>query len=60
MLIICLAGSQYTYGQIGSEKIGYGMPPIRVFLPDQYDGHSQNFAITQDSRGVLYIGNLRA
>lgn len=57
MLIICLAGSQYTYGQIGTEKIGYGMPPIRVFLPDQYDGHSQNFAITQDSRGVLYIGN---
>ncbi|WP_338875562.1 ATP-binding protein [Spirosoma sp. SC4-14] len=57
MLLICLIGTVHAYGQIGSEKIGNGMPPIRVYLPDQYDGHSQNFAITQDHRGVLYIGN---
>jgi signal transduction histidine kinase/ligand-binding sensor domain-containing protein len=34
-----------------------GSPPMRLFLPGQYNANSQNFALTQDRRGVLYAGN---
>ena len=30
---------------------------MRLFLPGQYNANSQNFALTQDHRGVLYAGN---
>jgi diguanylate cyclase (GGDEF)-like protein len=36
-----------------------GLPLIRVFPPEEYRAGSQNFAIAQDQRGVLYFGNLQ-
>ncbi|GAB3936538.1 sensor histidine kinase [Larkinella terrae] len=34
-----------------------GEPPSRIYQPSQYNAHGQNFALTQDQRGVMYIGN---
>jgi len=30
---------------------------IRNYPPDEYGAHNQNWAILQDSRGVMYFGN---
>lgn len=46
-----------TYGQVIDTEVGHGMPPTRLFLPSQYNAHSQNFAFAQDHRGVMYVGN---
>jgi len=34
-----------------------GLPIIENFSSKEYKGHPQNFAITQDKRGVIFIGN---
>ncbi|WP_221622250.1 sensor histidine kinase [Larkinella rosea] len=34
-----------------------GEPPTRIYQPSQYNAHGQNFALTQDRRGVIYVGN---
>lgn len=34
-----------------------GFPVIRNYLPKDYKAHNQNWAITQDNRGILYFGN---
>ena len=34
-----------------------GLPYIRNFTPKEYSAHSQNWAIIQDQRGIIYVGN---
>ena len=34
-----------------------GTPTLRVYTPDDYGAHSQNWAVLEDSAGVLYVGN---
>src|SRR5437667_7359679 len=34
-----------------------GMAFLRNYAPKEYDAASQNFAIAQDHRGVMYFGN---
>ena len=34
-----------------------GMPFIKNFSPQEYEQHPQNWAILQDNRGIIYIGN---
>lgn len=34
-----------------------GLPFIQNFSPKEYDAHSQNWAILQDERGLMYFGN---
>ncbi|HVT58184.1 MAG TPA: diguanylate cyclase [Thermoanaerobaculia bacterium] len=36
-----------------------GFPLIQTYAPDLDDADTQNFGITRDPRGVLYVGNLR-
>jgi ligand-binding sensor domain-containing protein len=36
---------------------GIGTPLIQHFSPKQYNGHPENWAIVQDKRGILYVGN---
>lgn len=36
---------------------GVGTPLIQHFSPKQYQAHPENWAIVQDQRGILYIGN---
>lgn len=35
----------------------YGTPLLSNFKPKDYNGGTQNWAVVQDSRGVLYVGN---
>ncbi|KAA3662456.1 MAG: hypothetical protein DWQ10_02345, partial [Calditrichaeota bacterium] len=34
-----------------------GLPYIQNFTPQEYGAHSQNWAIAQDQRGLIYVGN---
>src|SRR6185369_16695480 len=34
-----------------------GIPAVRNFDPNDYRGGQQNFAVAEDARGVLYVGN---
>ncbi len=45
------------FGAGAQGRTEVGAPPIRIYAPGQYDAHSQNFALTQDTRGVIYAGN---
>jgi serine phosphatase RsbU (regulator of sigma subunit)/ligand-binding sensor domain-containing protein len=36
---------------------GQGKPFLKNYPPKVYDGHAQNWAIAQDQRGVMYVGN---
>ncbi|GAB4029244.1 hypothetical protein GCM10028809_19210 [Spirosoma gilvum] len=56
-MVANLTGSLLTHAQMIDTEVGHGMPPTRLYLPSQYNAHSQNFALTQDHRGVMYVGN---
>jgi PAS domain S-box-containing protein len=44
--------------QGGSEVIKeWGLPYIRSYDPKEYGAQAQNWAIIQDKRGVIYVGN---
>jgi diguanylate cyclase (GGDEF)-like protein len=45
---------QQVRGQIAPDV---GSPLIRNFTIDDYSAHAQNWAVAQDSRGVMYFGN---
>ena len=34
-----------------------GLPYLRDYSPREYRAQSQNWSVTQDQRGVIYIGN---
>jgi signal transduction histidine kinase len=35
----------------------FGLPPLRQFLPEDYQAHQQNWAMVQTRAGIIYIGN---
>ncbi|OJJ20352.1 hypothetical protein BKI52_17975 [marine bacterium AO1-C] len=35
-----------------------GLLKVTNFLPSEYKGHAQNWSITQDKRGVIYVANI--
>ena len=35
-----------------------GSPFIRNYSPKEYNAHSQNWAVIQDNRGIMYFGNV--
>jgi signal transduction histidine kinase/ligand-binding sensor domain-containing protein len=41
--------------RVADREIGH--PLSRTYLPVEYNAHAQNFAVTQDSSGVMYFGN---
>lgn len=53
IVFILLGFSTSSFAQ-GSQK---GIPFVKNYLPADYDGESQNWAIAQDNRGVMYFGN---
>ena len=57
VLIVSWAGEttivRFAYGQ--NEELGAF--DLRRFGPDDYNGHLQNWAIAQDSRGIVYAAN---
>src|SRR5687768_5833699 len=40
---------------MGAERLA-GTPPVQHFEPD-IEVHPQNFAVVQDARGIVYVGN---
>ncbi|NIJ52936.1 hybrid sensor histidine kinase/response regulator [Dyadobacter arcticus] len=55
LLLIFLCGVPGLFHAVFAQ--GVGTPLIQHFSPKQYNGHPENWAIVQDKRGVLYIGN---
>ncbi len=50
IMLIFRTGQAQTINEIGK-------PFIANWSPKDYDAHSQSWAIIQDSRGIMYIGN---
>lgn len=48
--LICLCGAAFAQGQ-------HGTPLLANFKPKDYNGGTQNWAVVQDQRGLLYVGN---
>ncbi len=40
-----------------SVGFGQGLPPIKNYLPQEYNGHRQNWAVAQDNNGIIYVAN---
>ena len=45
------------YGVPSSALEQYGTPLLSNFKPKDYNGGTQNWAVIQDQRGLLYVGN---
>jgi serine phosphatase RsbU (regulator of sigma subunit)/ligand-binding sensor domain-containing protein len=50
--LVCIL---FFFNGFGSNELGN--PFIRNYTPDDYRGHTQNWSIVQDQRGVIYVGN---
>lgn len=53
-LLVLWLLSGYCLGQALEEK---GFPFLKYYSSNEYKAHTQNFAIAQDHRGLLYVGN---
>lgn len=62
-LFICLIIILLLAAPVGRTQSGSayhpeaGRPFIRSFSPKEYHAHAQNWSMTQDHRGIIYIGN---
>ena len=57
-LLLLLTFPGFVWAQ-SSDVPGYreaGLPYIRNITPKEYDGNPRNYAILQDQRGVMYVG----
>ncbi|MCK4663134.1 MAG: SpoIIE family protein phosphatase [Bacteroidales bacterium] len=58
ILLFFILQSSFVSQQSFSQTISkYGSPFIRNYTPNDYKGSSQNWAIVQDKRGIMYFGN---
>lgn len=55
LLCALIPGSASPASAASSEV---GLPPLQVFHKSDYGAARQNWAITQDQRGIIYIGNV--
>ena len=56
--IVLILGIIFPYNFLFAQEIG--MPFIRNYTIDDYEGHIQNWGTVTDQRGVVYIANLSA
>jgi len=49
---------QFVTINLFSQENEMGIPFFQNFLPKNYGYESQNFSITEDNNGILYVGNL--
>ncbi|MEL7002456.1 MAG: histidine kinase, partial [Bacteroidota bacterium] len=47
----------FTVPSAVAQRLNIGLPFIRHFSADDYQGGIQNWSITQDKRGFLYVAN---
>jgi signal transduction histidine kinase/ligand-binding sensor domain-containing protein len=53
LFLLLYSLSYFAWGQANET----GLPFIQNFSPKQYHGNTQNWAIVQDRRGLMYFGN---
>jgi len=51
------SGSAVAATQPAARAAEAGRPFVRRYLPSEYGAPEQNWAIVQDDRGVVYVGN---
>ncbi len=51
LLLLCLI--QICFGQV----VETGLPFINTYTPKDYNANTQNWAVAQDKRGIMYFGN---
>jgi diguanylate cyclase (GGDEF)-like protein len=56
--IVLLVCAFWLAGPPAACAIDVGEPLVRTFTPLEYSGAVQNWAIAQDPRGVMYVGNV--
>ncbi len=54
-LFVLVLSEPPLYGQSSLSEAG--VLYLRNYTPKEYGAHSQNWAIVQDSRGVMYFGS---
>ena len=58
LALLAFVGAAGAQGPAASEATGEsGKPLVRAFGPADYDGHQQNWDVTQDAGGVLWVAN---
>jgi serine phosphatase RsbU (regulator of sigma subunit)/ligand-binding sensor domain-containing protein len=58
LLFLLINFSLFLAKPLFAQELKYfGSPFITQYLPKDYDGSAQNWAITQDARGLMYVGN---
>lgn len=66
MLVACLlafalpAVAQQATPPTAGRHPESGLPLVRNYLPDEYEGGNQNWVIVQDDRGLIYVGSTGA
>mgnify|MGYP001794850346 CR=1 FL=1 len=54
LCFVTVYGQDHSLVEIKKE----GVLKVTNFLPNEYKGHAQNWSITQDNRGVIYVANI--
>lgn len=58
LLVICSYGSLVSQINPPAVVTKYsGFPAVRNYTPTRYQAHGQNFGMTQDKRGMMYVAN---
>ncbi len=55
ILLSCLAAPVFSAQPVSQPEAG--LPFLHNFSPKEYDSHPQNWVVTQDARGIIFIAN---
>ena len=56
-LSLCLLALSMSVGMANGQSVTLGLPYIRFYSPVEYGGGIQNWHISQDRRGIIYVAN---
>lgn len=57
ILLVLLAVNSVAAQPTRPENDSFGVPVVRSFAPQAYDGNGEVWDIAQDGRGLLYIAS---
>jgi diguanylate cyclase (GGDEF)-like protein len=58
-LLVWASANEATAAAPPSRVSERGLPVVRTIPPAEHGGRSQSFAVAEDARGLLYVGNLK-
>ncbi len=56
-LFLLLSISFLFFAELSGQVKNLGIPFIKNYTPEDYNGSTQNWSVIQDNRGVMYFGN---